>query len=84
VISLQRVGEFKRPWNLLLPSVSLPDDQNIVRWLDTFTDPEIEYALTRTRRKFQFLRPQAPVVIFKFITGILVNQRAEKAAGGQE
>ena len=52
MISLQRVGEFKRPWNLLLPSVSMPDDQNIVRWLDTFTDPEIEYALTRTRRKF--------------------------------
>lgn len=83
MISLQRVGEFKRPWNLLLPSVSMPDDQNIMRWLDTFADPEIEYALTRTRRKFMFLPPAAePVVTYKYITGVLVNQRKTKAAGG--
>jgi len=86
VISLQRVGEFKRPWNLLLPSVAMPDDQNVVRWLDTFTDPEIEYALNRARRKFLFLPVAEPVVVYRYVTGVLVNQRkaASAAAGGAQ
>src|SRR5277367_1842431 len=77
---LQRADDFKRLWNLLLPSVPMPDDQSIVRWIDTFTDPEIEYALTRTRRKFLFLPATAPVMIHKYVTGVLVNQRRENTA----
>jgi hypothetical protein len=79
---LQRVDDFKRLWQLMLPSVSMPDDQNIVRWLDTFADPEIEYALNRTRRKFMFLPATEPVAIYKYVTGVLVNQRKTNAAGG--
>jgi hypothetical protein len=82
VIALQRVDASKRSGNLLLPSVAMPDDQNIVRWLDTFTDTEIEYALTRTRRKFMFLPATELVVIYKYVTGVLVNQRKTNAAGG--
>jgi hypothetical protein len=81
VIALQTVDDFKRLWQLML-SVAMPDDQNIVRWLNTFNDPEIEYALTRTRRKFMFLPAKESVVIYKYVTGVLVNQRKENAAGG--
>jgi hypothetical protein len=88
VIALQRVDASKRSGNLLLPSVAMPDDQNIVRWLDTFTDTEIEHSLNWTRKKFQFLPSQAPVVIYKYVTGVLVNQRETASAarlnGGQQ
>ena len=69
----------------MLPSLSMPDDQNIVRWIDTFSDPEIEYALTRTRRKLLFLPAAKAIMIYKYITGVLVNQRKQSVskAGGQ-
>jgi hypothetical protein len=79
------VDDFKRLWQLMLPTVTMPDDQNIVRWLDTFADPEIEYALTRTRRKFLFLPAEESVEIYKYVSSVLRNERAvRKTNGGQK
>lgn len=79
---LQRVNDFKRLWKLLLPAVAMSDDQKIVRWLDTFADPEIEYAWTRTCKTFMFLPQAETIVIYKYVTGVMVNQRKTNAAGG--
>lgn len=82
MIILQRADDFKRLWQLMLPAASMPDDQNIVRWLDTFTDPEIEYVFTRTRRKFMFLPAAEPVEVYKYVSSVLRNERAARKAGG--
>jgi hypothetical protein len=79
---LQRENDFKRLSQLMPPSVAMRDDQNILRWLDTFTDPEIEYASTRTRKTFMFLPQAETIVIYKYVTGVMVNQRKTNAAGG--
>jgi hypothetical protein len=78
---LQTVDDFNRLLQLMLP-VAMPDDQNIVRWLDTFTDSEIEYALNRTRRKFLFLPAEEPVEVYKYVSSVLRNERAARKAGG--
>ena len=73
---LNRVNEAKTLWRLLAPSCPAPDDAQLARWLNRFTDSEMEFAIRRTGAKVRrgFLAEDATAP-FRFCTGVLMSER---------
>ena len=81
---LDRLQTAKTLWSLLLTDATLPSDREIVvGWLALYTDAEIEYAFSRTSRKFHGQVIPNPDTLWNYTSGVLRNERTARKAGGQ-
>ena len=78
---IQRSKDAEQLWLAMLPHVPQPELRQFVLWANRFSDAQIERAIMRTHRKFAAASQAVdPVVIHKYVTGILLNLEREQHA----
>jgi len=73
--TLIRVENVKRTWAIMLPGCAAPDDFQIGRWVSRFSDDELDYGIRRTAHKFRVVMPDDPLIVQRYATGVMNNQR---------
>jgi len=68
---VERVAEFQKLWSMLFPATQV-EDQQIITWLESFSDSELEIAMSKASRRVR-MEPQTNV--YKYISGTLAHRR---------
>lgn len=82
---LERIDATKRLWQIAIPQCPAPLESQLLWWLETFTDTEVEHAIRRTSKKFRKVgqgtsNPETITkaiheTFYKYTTGVLLNER---------
>jgi len=82
---IERVQNAGTLWRILLGFCPAPSEYQLGTWVRQFSDPELEYAFSRTARKFNPLRGPCPdtVIVHRYTTGIMLNEQKEREKGTQ-
>jgi hypothetical protein len=62
---------------MMMPKIPAPPDRQFTVWAHRFSDPLIERALWRTSKKFGSSSTVVPVIVHKYVTGLLLNLEKE-------
>jgi len=75
----EKMDGLKRLWATFCPGIDAPGDPQLARWLSSFTETELMYAVRRTGTKFRGKSGLDPSVAHKYCTGVMVNYRRSGA-----
>ena len=64
-------------WRILVGFCPVPSEYQLGTWVRQFSETELEYAFRRTGSKFNPQRVNCPdpVVVHRYATGVLLNER---------
>jgi hypothetical protein len=68
---LERIEYFQKLWGKLFP-VSTVEDTQIVNWLQSFSDSELEIVMSKASRR---VRMEPGTDLYRYISGTLAHRR---------
>ena len=71
---LTRIENVKKLWGLLLPSIPVPPDETVAKWVKFSGDDLIEATVIRTSVKFKTTPLKEPDGAYKYCSSILRNK----------
>jgi hypothetical protein len=75
VTLFERIAYAKQLWETFLSPVSVPDQKTLAYWSADYSTTEIDFAVSRTAKKFHTNpRMEAPE-LHRYCSGILRNER---------
>ena len=74
MLMLERIDATKRLWQIAIPQCPAPLESQLLWWLETFTDTEVEHVIRRTSKKFR-ITTALHETFYKYTTGVLLNER---------
>lgn len=82
---IDRVQNAGMLWRILVGFCPAPSEYQLGAWVRQFSDSEFEYAFARTARKFSPQKGPCPdaVILHRYATGILLNERKERQRTNQ-
>jgi hypothetical protein len=81
---MQRVANAQQLWCAVLPNCPAPPTRQFVLWASRFSDEQLERAIMRSSRRFAGGGGViAHDVIYRYVTGTLLNLEREQAAAAE-
>lgn len=74
MLMLERIDATKRLWTIAIPQCPAPLDTQLLWWLETFTDDEVEHAVRRTAKKFR-ITEASHETFYRYASGVMLNER---------
>lgn len=74
----ESLDSVRRLWSIYATGTA-PDDKQLTRWLERFSEAELIYAFRRTGNKFRDCPPNSAEVAHRYTTGVLVGERQRQA-----
>jgi hypothetical protein len=68
---IERVEYFQKLWSMLFPATKV-EDQQIMTWLTSFSDAELEIVMSKAARR---ARMEPGTNLHKYISGTLAHRR---------
>jgi hypothetical protein len=68
---VERVAEFQKLWSMLFPATQV-EDQQIINWLMSFSDSELEIVMSKASRR---VRMEPGTDLYRYISGTLAHRR---------
>jgi hypothetical protein len=68
---LERVEYFQKLWATLFPAAKV-EDQQIINWLMSFSDAELEIVMSKASRR---ARMEPSTDVYRYISGTLAHRR---------
>jgi hypothetical protein len=68
---LERVEYFQKLWSKLFPTAQV-EDQQVINWLMSFSDPELEIVMSKASRR---ARMEPGTDLYRYISGTLAHRR---------
>ena len=68
---LERVEYFQKLWATLFPTAQV-EDQQIINWLMSFSDAELEIVMSKASRR---VRMEPTTDLYRYISGTLAHRR---------
>ncbi len=75
---VERVEYFQKLWSMLFPTVQV-EDQQIINWLMSFSDSELELVMSKAARR---ARMELHTNLHRYISGTLAKRRADAMRQG--
>ena len=70
---VERVEYFQKLWSMLFPTMRV-EDQQIINWLMSFSDSELELVMSKAARR---ARMEPGTDLHRYISGTLAHRRAD-------
>jgi hypothetical protein len=80
--TLDTIAYLRKLWIVVFPNRGEVGDHQVMIWLDTFGDAEIEVVWKKAARRFRTEQVD-DIGLYKYISGTLKNRRNERAAAVQ-
>ncbi len=78
--TLERTEQIVKFWTFAMPEAPKPTNEQLIFWVQRYTDSEIEWAIGRAASKFRRGQILPTTDAFgRYVSGVLVNERSRQA-----
>jgi len=78
--TLERTEQIVKFWDFAMPEAPKPTNEQLIFWVQRYTDSEIEWAIGRAASKFRRGQIEPTTDAFgRYVSGVLMNERTRQA-----